>query len=415
MGEQYSVLMSDMNTQGEMFPRAPGRARRRWFLLISTVLVFLLPFIGSVLRWDGDIPGYGAFPAQKVVEVPGFNLGYFIFMASIAALMTLFLAFPRLFGFKKRPAESQSISPGRFPIWFWVSLPIFALSWFFMWARVTMLVNLSHYSFVPLWWSFILMLDGWVYRRTGGRSLIATRPNTMKLLAVVSCLSWFSFEFLNFFVLENWYYPNNEIFTNFGNIFLFSLSYTTVLPAIFEWYTLFRSVPALDRRYGTGPKIAFPKPLVWFCYIAGAILCFAMGYFPFLLFWGVWVALIPLLGSAMSLTGYWTPLSDIARRGDWSRVSLIGLATLCNGFFWELWNFGSEWFHRDVPTNPNYWRYSVPYVDVIHIFSEMPLLGYFGYILFGVNCWILWLISSYLMGFSPDIDLTMTRGELSRL
>lgn len=387
--------------------------RKRWFLALTLVLLLLLPYIASAIRWGGSIPGYGVFPAQLVQPPPGFNLRYFIFLAAVAGLITLLLLVPRLFGFRKVPPQPRP-TPARLPRWFWIALPIWLISWFLTWARLPVGVNLEQYTFVPLWWSFILVLDGWVYRRTGGASLVATRPNTMKLLAAVSCISWFMFEYLNFFVLENWYYPNDEVFTNFGNMVLFAASYTTVLPAIFEWYTLLRTVPKLDVRYQKGPKIAFPKPVVWVLFVLGAVMTFGMGYFPYLLFWGVWVALIPLVGAALALAGFWTPLRDIARRGDWSKVCLVGLGTLCNGFFWEMWNFGSEWFHDGAPVNPNYWKYSVPYVDVIHIFSEMPLLGYYGYILFGVNCWILWLIAAHLLGFSPTIDLVADADAIER-
>jgi hypothetical protein len=52
-------------------------------------------------------------------------------------------------------------------------------------------------------------------------------------------------------------------------------------------------------------------------------------------------------------------------------------AALCCGFFWEMWNAGSYMK----------WSYRVPLVDAFHIF-EMPLLGYAGYLPFGVICGI---------------------------
>ena len=51
------------------------------------------------------------------------------------------------------------------------------------------------------------------------------------------------------------------------------------------------------------------------------------------------------------------------------------LAALACGFFWELWNWHSL----------AKWIYTVPYVDRWHGF-EMPLLGYAGYLPFGVTC-----------------------------
>ena len=376
------------------------------FLIITFGLIFMLPLVGSLVKWNGLPPGYGDFPAQKVEADPGFSLLYFSLACVVALIITLILVFPRLFGFKKAegdPRKQGGITP--FPIWFWFSLPVLALSWFLMWARVKLSVSLEYYTFVPLWWSFILILDGLVYKRNNGASIVSRKPKVMQLLAVVSCFSWFAFEYLNFFVLENWYYPNNEVFSNFGNVFWFSLSYTTVLPAIFEWYMLLKTFRFFRNRYNNGPKMSVSRVFLIIYYILGLVLAFGMGYYPYLLFWVLWVALVPMLSAAMALAGFWTPFTPI-RTGDWSKVILVGLATLFNGFFWELWNFGSEWFHDDAPTNPNYWKYSVPYLDKFHFFSEMPVLGYFGYLFFGLNCWIIWLIAAYVFKFDAEFEVT---------
>ncbi|GGG01794.1 hypothetical protein GCM10010912_53280 [Paenibacillus albidus] len=380
-------------------------ASKKLFLIATFGLIFVLPLIGSLFRWGGLPPGYGEFPAQKVEADPGFSPLYFSLAVLVAIFITVFFVFPGLFGFKKPdPSRKEHVVTAGYPVWFWWSLPVLALSWFLMWARIDFLVSLEAYTFVPLWWSFILILDGLVYKRTNGNSIIARKPHLMQLLAVVSCFSWFAFEFLNFFVLENWYYPNNKVFSNFGNVFWFSLSYTTVLPAIVEWYLLLKTFKGFRDRYRYGPKISLSKSVLLLYYALGLILAFGMGYYPYLLFWVLWVALVPLLSAAMALTGYWTPFTPI-RNGDWSNIMLFGLATLFNGFFWEFWNFGSEWFHDSMPTNPNYWKYSVPYLDKIHIFSEMPILGYFGYIFFGINCWIIWLIAAYIFDFDADLEV----------
>jgi hypothetical protein len=374
-------------------------------LLVSFLLVMILPLIGSWLKWGGMPPGYGLFPAQKVVEDPGFNSTVFTICCVIAGIILLFLMFPSIFGFKKPPKTmKEKKDEVSFPKWFWPGVIIMAVSWFFMWGRFEIVEPIDHYTFVPLWWGFILALDGWVYKRNGGVSLISKRPNTMKLLAVTSAFSWFFFEYLNFFVLENWYYPNNEVFTNFGNISWQLLSYTTVLPALFEWYYLLKTSKFFKERYSYGPKISGSKPIFYLCLIVGLSLTCLMAYYPFQLFWMLWVSLIPILVPAMALSGKWSPFSAISKNGNWSFVILIALATLLNGFFWEFWNFGSEWFHDYMPTNPNYWKYSVPYLDKYHFFSEMPVLGYFGYMFFGNVCWLLWLTLAYILGFNPSID-----------
>jgi len=53
----------------------------------------------------------------------------------------------------------------------------------------------------------------------------------------------------------------------------------------------------------------------------------------------------------------------------------VALAALVCGLFWEMWNYGSL----------AHWEYSVPLVHRFEIF-HMPLLGYSGYLPFGLEC-----------------------------
>jgi len=55
---------------------------------------------------------------------------------------------------------------------------------------------------------------------------------------------------------------------------------------------------------------------------------------------------------------------------------VIVLASPFDEFFWERWNYGSAHSHLNAATNLNYWVYRIPFVDTIHAYSEMPILGY---------------------------------------
>ena len=63
------------------------------------------------------------------------------------------------------------------------------------------------------------------------------------------------------------------------------------------------------------------------------------------------------------------------RTPDWTAPVSAALAALVCGVFWEMWNYWS--LAR--------WTYSIPYVHRFSIF-EMPLLGYAGYLPFGLEC-----------------------------
>jgi hypothetical protein len=414
--------------------------RRKLVLFTSLVLLFVLPMIGgfykwkdlpggttpiinrkgdttgTYFQWKGMPPGYGEFPAQKVSEDAPFNETYFIVASIICLFILVFFLFPGWFGFKKPPVKtSKNRVMAAYPPWFVPSIVVLCVSWFFMWGRFEVLRPIDYFTFVPLWWGFIFLLDAIVYKRNGGVSLVSSCRNTMKIMAVTSAASWFVFEFLNFFVLENWYYPNNHIFSNFGNISWQLLSYTTVLPALFEWYWFLRTFDSLRHRYSYGPQINFSRGVQYFLLALGLSLSFFMAIYPDQLFWALWLGLIPALVPAMTLSKYWNPFTPIGTRGDWSPMLLIALSTLFNGFLWELWNFGSQWIHSDPPTNPNFWKYSVPYLDKFHIFSEMPVLGYFGYLFFGVGCWVLWGTVAHLVGFDPAIHDHDKTEEVSRV
>jgi hypothetical protein len=64
--------------------------------------------------------------------------------------------------------------------------------------------------------------------------------------------------------------------------------------------------------------------------------------------------------------------------GDYTLVVTYAVASLVCGFFWKMFNFYS--LAR--------WQYSIPYVQVLHLF-EMPVLGYAGYLPFGLECGII--------------------------
>lgn len=368
-----------------------------WPILVS---IFLPLTVAWFVYPDKHLPpGFGLFPPEFIAEMPGFSPLVFTVILLVEVVVALCLLFPRRFGFGK-VAPAPKPAPGRLPPWFWIGTLLMGSSWVSMWARAT---PWSYYAFTPLWWGFILALDGWVYRRNAGRSLLSIRPRTLFASAVVSVAGWFFFEYYNYFALGNWYYPNSHIEAVGHNwtIMLFLIAYSTVWPAIFEWYTLLNTYPRLVARYVQGPKLALPgEALFW----GGFTLVVAMVRWPHPFFLVLWFGPLCILSGLLIRKGVWTPFTAIAQ-GNWSPLIMVALASLITGFFWELWNYGSA--HPDplLKTNLNYWVYNIPYVNVLHGLSEMPVVGYAGYLPFGIVVWLSFTWTGLVFRFDTSLDL----------
>ena len=88
----------------------------------------------------------------------------------------------------------------------------------------------------------------------------------------------------------------------------------------------------------------------------------------------LWISPLIIIISLQALTGEKHILSGLAA-GHWSPVVSSAIAALFCGFLWEMWNYYS--LAR--------WEYSIPFVYRFKIF-EMPILGYAGYLPFGLEC-----------------------------
>ncbi len=376
----------------------------KWALLWPVLLTLLTPLAAAWFAYPVTHlpPGFGIFPPIQTSPAPGFSLFYFLLVAALAVLVSLLLLFPKLFGFQgatPAPAPTKRLLPW----WFWAGAVVMLCFWWMMWARPAWLGDLVYYAFSPLWWGFIVMLDGVVYHRNNGKSLMATKPAMLIFSAVISVVGWGYFEYYDYFVLSNWYYPNGHMaaLPHSVIVLLFLIAYTTVWPAIFEWFNLLNSFPKLVARYQNGPSIPVSGNLLIIC---GCLIIGALVFFPRLMFWGIWIGPLAVIVGVLLRQSLWSPFTALSN-GNWAPGVLIALASMFNGFLWEMWNFGSE--HPDIgyPTNPNYWIYDIPFVNVIHLFSEMPLLGYFGYLPFGALVWVFFIWIGALLNRDTDIYL----------
>ena len=340
-------------------------------MFVAAALVLLLPLAGAATMGK-PLAAYLQFP-PKTPDVPHmpFSLPVFLGLTLLILAATVPLLL-RQITFRQKDSPRKPVIP--FPRWGWAGAGLGAASWILAWGRFPWMGGFQAHTFTPLWVAFILLVNAFTARRTG-RCLMLSRTRSFLLLFPISAGLWWSFEYLNRFV-GNWRYAG---VAGFGAVeyFLFAtLPFSTVLPAVLSTRELLLSYPRFDDAFLEWHPVSPAKPgaiglaaLLLSC--AGL---FAVGIVPDAAFPLVWIAPPTLLISLAALRGERHALSGIVS-GDWRSPASSVLAALLCGFFWEMWNYGSD----------AKWVYDIPYVNVLHVF-EMPLLGYAGYLPFGVLC-----------------------------
>jgi hypothetical protein len=264
----------------------------------------------------------------------------------------------------------------------WIGLLLMAVFWPLNWLLPGMR---THILFFPLWLGYVLTVDGLVFLRKGTSLLTRSRARFIGLF-VLSAPAWWLFELFNERV-QNWYYEGRDQFTSLQFLVLSTFSFSTVIPAVFGTAELMSTF--IHR--GRGPVIRpMPRTLIVFFVLGLAMLALLLAwpqyFFPFM-----WLSVFFIIEPINVGLGF-PSLSRWTRDGDWKPIAALWSGVLICGFFWEMWNFFS--FPK--------WHYQVPYVNFLHIF-EMPLLGYGGYLPFGLEAYSLYnLVTGLLRAVRSD-------------
>ena len=270
----------------------------------------------------------------------------------------------------------------RLPSQGWIGLLLIAVFWPLNWllpgAR-------THLLFFPLWLGYVLAVDSLVFLCRGASPLTRSRARFVGLF-LISAPAWWLFEVLNARV-QNWYYVGREQFTGLQYFVSATLSFSTVMPAVFGTAEL---VSTFLRRI-RGPVIRPTRRTLTAFFIAGWVMLALLLVWPRYFFPFLWLSVYFILEPINAALGF-PSLAQWTKEGDWTPVAALWVGTLTCGFFWELWNFLS--FPK--------WVYTVPFVNFFHIF-EMPLLGYGGYLPFGLELYALYnLVTGLLRGVRSD-------------
>jgi hypothetical protein len=265
-----------------------------------------------------------------------------------------------------------TLQPGVWPVHGWLGLGLIIIFWVLNWNLPGLR---THWGFFPLWLGYCLTVDALVFTRKGN-SLLTRNPASYVGLFLISAPAWWLFEVINWRT-QNWLYIGEEYFTDIEFFLLSTLSFSTVMPAVFGTAELTDTFHCIKRikqgqQFTLRPAILFSLFAVG-CLTLALLLIWPHYFFPF-----VWISVYLILDPINVWLGNRSLLRYVAD-GNWRPVFALWSGCIICGFFWEMWNYYSY---------PK-WIYRIPFVDFLHIF-EMPLLGYLGYLPFSMELFALY-------------------------
>lgn len=269
----------------------------------------------------------------------------------------------------------------KFPRYGYFGILLIIVFWYLNWFLPGLK---THWAFFPLWLGFCLTIDGVVFVRKG-TSLIKRNIRKYFLLFVISAPVWWLFELFDS-ITHNWFYDGKQYFTYLQFFILASISFSTVIPAVFETAELAGTFKWINKLKLSG-KFEPTKEMIGIIFTLGLVTLVLEIIFPKVFYPFIWIT-VYLLIEPVNIKLNNRNLFQYLNDGNWKPVVALWIGCLICAFFWEMWNYFS------LPK----WYYYLPMVNFLHIF-EMPLLGYLGYLPFSLE---LFAIYNFIVGIFGD-------------
>lgn len=230
----------------------------------------------------------------------------------------------------------------------------------------------SFYIFA--WYSTLLALYG-VLALVAGRSPALRRPASLLTMLGWSVVVWLFFELINF-RLRDWYYiflPDHLTVRWLTTV----ISFATVLPAVFGAEALLEAFDVFERvRW---PRLRVTPRLLRGLQLAGVLMIVLSLVWPTYLFPLIWGATTFILEPEVYRRDPERSLLADLERGHPGRLLRLLAGGAAIGFLWEFYNIRAR----------AKWIYTVPGLEDAKLF-EMPVLGFFGFPPFAVDCYVIW-------------------------
>ncbi len=276
-----------------------------------------------------------------------------------------------------------------------LGLALIAMAWPASWLQAGLL---GEYAFFPLWLGYIFTVDALVLRSKGS-SPLTRNPKAFGGLFLVSIPLWWTFEGINQFT-QNWYYVSSEEYSTLRHALVASWHFSTVVPAVIETAELIGTLKFFDK-FQSGPALQVSKPVLAASMILGLILLLGLMVWPTYFYPGTWMWMILLVEPINYLRGRQPSILVWLSKGDWRPLVALAFGALVCGWFWEMWNYWAD---------PK-WEYVIAFFDFAPIF-EMPVLGYGGYLPFGLECYVAYVFLTDIFGGAPRDFIRIDRPKL---
>ena len=355
------------------------------YLILATVLLgvpFLCCWLGG---YDEILEGLKQFPPrtedwgfrpEKLWNVRRpFNWWWFAGMCAFT-VACMFPLVRRGLGALRKTGGRETGGAGRAFPWFgWMGLAIIAVAWVLAWTRFDWFRPYQPHTYFPLWFGLILALNAVAVRRSG-RSPLTGHPFVYALTFPVSSLFWWFFEYLNRYVW-NWYYLGVSDMSAVEYCAYGTLCFSTVLPGVMAMAAVLGTFRFFDDSHYENmswrPDVRSPVSRLALLALAALGLA-GIVFFPDCAYPLLWIS--PLMVFVLVQVFLKEPcILERLKAGSWGLVFRFEVAALFCGLFWETWNY---WSYAK-------WVYAVPWVHGFQVW-EMPLIGFAGYLPFGVEC-----------------------------
>ena len=366
------------------------------YLVLAAVLVGLPLACCLLAGYDGMLADVKAFPprCEEWMRMPErlwrlkcpFSWPIFIFMGVVVAASVF--PFARRFVMALSRKRVASI-PHRFPLFGWIGIVVMVVGWIIAWNRFEVCRPIQRYPYVLQWAGFILMVNALSVKRSG-RSPLTSCTGPYLLLFPASSLFWWFFEYLNRYVW-NWFYVGVPGISPLEYAIFATVCFASVLPGVVAVADFLGTFKAFEDSVYSGMAKVDIRSKASVAALSVLTLTGLTGivFFPQFAYPLLWIS--PLMGFVLVQVLFGEPCElDVLAKGDWGVVVRFAVAALICGLVWETWNYYSL----------AKWIYNVPYVERFKVW-EMPLMGFGGYLPFGMECAVIaaW-VSRRLVGRS---------------